>query len=90
MFISPPGWGNKHNRIELHSVFTFQRSRVSDLRVMEKISKKCCFYDFSMTLPSKFCLRTLCFSYSDWLGGGAYFDRLEDLEAGKFKKNDKF
>ena len=24
-----------------------------------------------------------------WLGGGAYFDGMEDLEAGKFKKNDK-
>ena len=31
-----------------------------------------------------------CFSYFDWLGGGAYFDGMEDLEAGKFKKNDKF
>ena len=38
-------------------------------------------------------LRTLicfCFSYFDWLGGGAYFDGMEDLEAGKFKQNDKF
>ena len=38
-------------------------------------------------------LRTLicfCFSYFDWLGGGAYFDGMEDLEAGKLKKNDKF
>ena len=37
-------------------------------------------------------LRTLicfCFSYFDWLGGGAYFDGMEDLEAGKFKKIDK-
>ena len=41
-------------------------------------------------------LRTLicfCFSYFDWLGGGAYFDGMEDLEAGKFRKkmaNSKF
>ena len=38
-------------------------------------------------------LRTLicfCFSYFDWLRGGAYFDGMEDLEAGKFKRNDKF
>ena len=38
-------------------------------------------------------LRTLIcfrFSYFDWLGGGAYFDGMEDLEAGKFKKIDKF
>ena len=40
-------------------------------------------------------LRTLicfCFSYFDWLRGGAYFDGMEDLEAGKFKKmtNSKF
>ena len=56
---------------------------------MEKISKKCCF--FSITLKKKE-LRTLicfCFSYFDWLGGGAYFDGMEDLEAGKFKKIDK-
>ena len=90
MFIPPPGWGNKQNRIEKQPVFTFCRGQESLIKSDGKISKKCCFYDFSMTLPSKFCLRTLCFSYSDWLGGGAYFDRLEDLEAGKFKKNDKF
>ena len=59
---------------------------------MEKSVRMLFLNDFSITLPSKFCLRTLCFSYSDWLGGGAYFDGLEDLEAGKFKKmtNSKF
>ena len=53
---------------------------------MEKSVRMLFLNDFSITLPSKFCLRTLCFSYSDWLGGGAYFDGMEDLEAGKFKK----
>jgi len=61
---------------------------------MEKSVRNAFSNDFSITLPCKFCLRTLicfCFLHFDWLGGGAYFDALEDLEAGKFKKkNDKF
>ena len=60
---------------------------------MEKSVRNAVSNDFSITLPCKFCLRTLicfCFLHFDWLGGGAYFDGLEDLEAGKFKKNDKF
>ena len=59
---------------------------------MEKSVRNAVSNDFSITLPCKFCLRTLicfCFLHFDWLGGGAYFDALEDLEAGKFKKNDK-
>ena len=61
--------------------------------MMEKSVRNAVCNDFSITLPYKFCLRTLicfCFLHFDWLGGGAYFDGLEDLEAGKFKKNDKF
>ena len=59
---------------------------------MEKSVRMLFLNDFSITLPCKFCLRTLicfCFLHFDWLGGGAYFDVLEDLEAGKFKKIDK-
>ena len=61
--------------------------------MMEKSVRNAVSNDFSITLPCKFCLRTLicfCFLHFDWLGGGAYFDGLEDLEAGKLKKNDKF
>ena len=60
--------------------------------MMEKSVRNAVSNDFSITLLCKFCLRTLicfCFLHFDWLGGGAYFDGLEDLEAGKFKKNDK-
>ena len=59
---------------------------------MEKSVRNAVSNDFSITLPCKFCLRTLicfCFLHFDWLGGGAYFDGMEDLEAGKFKKMTK-
>ena len=67
VFIPPPGWGNKQNRMDQHSVFTFSEVQSPWLRVMEKsVRNSISIQIFSSTVLNKNLGLCLCYCYCFW------------------------